>query len=452
MTRWTVGPKYAGARPSIRDRTYWQREKSAIMGHAFIPESDYRNLAREERYGEHVALVDPPYEFIADGLLAGEVVPFFGAAASAIYRPDEPWEPGSPFMPFGGELANTLARAAKYPLAEKPYKETLADLEHALTGLSWRCDDDRQLILSEISRLSNDPADTIAGERVQSVLAPLLRRLDVAPDLALVASWAEHVQGHRRAVERKLREAFDVECSPGILQTKLAAIEATCLYVTTNYDDLVEKALASRKPHVIVDRGSKGLQVFAAGNNAPIISLGHDSPKPIRRRARTSRSEAQEISPAASPVGDDLYKLLNDPQTGQPSHPILFKMHGNVDKNDPRNDCYLITEEDYVDFLGRSAGSYVPPYIGRLMEGKDFLFLGYSLEDWNVRVILRKLLSRSPSGSVKFWAIVNGHSEAEQQVWQSQHLNIYPMDLRIFANELAAELDRRIGKRSANRQ
>ena len=31
-----------------------------------------------------MARIDPPYEFIAEGLRAGEVVPFFGAAASDI--------------------------------------------------------------------------------------------------------------------------------------------------------------------------------------------------------------------------------------------------------------------------------------------------------------------------------------------------------------------------------
>ena len=70
--------------------------------------------------------------------------------------------------------------------------------------------------------------------------------------------------------------------------------------------------------------------------------------------------------------------MLNNPKTGEPSHPVLFKMHGSVDKKDARNDCYLITEEDYVDFLGRADGKYVPPYVSRLMEGsRTFFHSGY---------------------------------------------------------------------------
>ena len=383
-----------------------------------------------------MALIDPPYEFIADGLRAGEVVPFFGAAASAIYRPqDESWEAGKQFMPFGGELAKALARAAKYPVADQAFKKTLADLGQALKAMAWCCEDDRRLILSEISRIVDEKTDGATAHQAQSVLAPALSHLNAPPDLALVASWAEHVQGHRRAVDRKLHESFAVDCSPGLLHETLARIEATRLYVTTNYDDLLEKALAPRQPHVIIDRGDKGLKVVVGGNPA---SASTDADKTLP--SGSSDNDDDVKAPPAASIGDDLYKMLNNPKTGEPSHPVLFKMHGSVDKKDARNDCYLITEEDYVDFLGRADGKYVPPYVSRLMEGKDFLFLGYSLEDWNVRVILRKLLSRSAAGSVKFWAIVSGHSEVEQQVWQAQNLNIYPMDLVAFAQELATHL------------
>jgi hypothetical protein len=339
-----------------------------------------------------MAAREPPYDFIAAGLKAGEVVPFFGAAASAIYRPpNEGWEPGKPFMPFGAELASTLARAAKYPAADLAYRAALSELLRALQGVG---------------------AD-IDMERAEAALAPILRKyVDGPPDLATVASWAEHVQGHRRAVDRKLRQSFAVDCKPGLLHDTLASIKGTEIYVTTNYDDLLEKALAVREPHLIVDRGEKGLWVGVAGKS---------------------------LAPVAA-TGTELYELLNNPVSQLPSSPIVFKMHGTVDKVDARNDCYLITEEDYVDFLGRGGGSYVPPYVNRLIEGKDFLFLGYSLEDWNIRVILRKLLRRTNAGGVRFWAIVNGRSDIEQEVWQAHNLNIYPMDLLEFADELTRYL------------
>ncbi len=59
-----------------------------------------------------------------------------------------------------------------------------------------------------------------------------------------------------------------------------------------------------------------------------------------------------------------------------------------------------------------------------------------------MRVILRKLLNPAKPADVRCWAIVRGRSAAEQKVWQSQSLNIYPMDLIAFTDRLAAELDR----------
>jgi hypothetical protein len=294
----------------------------------------------------------PPYPFIADGLKSGHVIPFFGAAASAVYRPpNERWQRGKQFMPFANELAESLAAAAMYP----------------------------------------------------SNLGPL-------PELPVIASWAEHVQGSRLDVERELHQCFRVNCEPGLLHQKLAAIDDTILYLTTNYDDLIEKALSPRKPHVIVDAGERGLWV------------------------RIAEEAPRKIAPKA------LYNLLDDPISQRPSRPIVYKMHGGVEATGDRTDAYLITEEDYVDFLGRPNDTYLPAYIFGLMKRKNFLLLGYSLTDWNVRVILRKIHRLAEKERVRIWAIVSGRSAAEQEIWQAHNLNIYSLDVREFAEELAKYL------------
>jgi hypothetical protein len=338
---------------------------------------------------------EPPYESIADELLNGTVVPFFGSAASAIYRPPDAteWQLGNKFLPFGAELAAILARASSYSAANAAYEAALSDLAAAAAQM----------------------APGISVDDFKTVLQPVLRKhVGGPPGLALIASWFAQVQSTRPALERKLREVFEITCEPGALHTKLAAIKNIQLYVTTNYDDLLERALDSRNPHVLVDRLERGLA----------ISTGNGSLEPIAR------------------TGQDLDQRLTDSDTGEPSAPILFKMHGGIDRKNRKNDSYLITEEDYVDYLGRDQGNYIPPYINRLMQGKNFLFLGYSLEDWNVRVILRKLLNPIKPGDVRCWAIVRGRSDMEQRVWQSNSLNIYPMDLMKFSERLVAELDR----------
>jgi hypothetical protein len=294
----------------------------------------------------------PPYSWIAKRLIKGRIIPFFGAGASAVCRPQGAlWQPGRPYMPSGEELAASLASAAQYPRGDGPL-----------------------------------------------------------PGLAVVASWAEHVQGSREDVENDLRECFAVECEPGPLHATLAKPDATKLYLTTNYDDLVERSLASRNVHVLIDGGAQGLTLHKAG----------EKPRQV------------------SAIGDELHKLLSDKSTQQPAHPIVYKMHGSIDKTDKSNDRYLITEEDYVDFLGRPGDSYIPPYIAGLIEDKAILLLGYSLMDWNVRLILRKILKRDLNRPI--WAIVSGHSEAEQELWQARELRIFPVQLQKFADELSIEL------------
>jgi hypothetical protein len=77
-------------------------------------------------------------------------------------------------------------------------------------------------------------------------------------------------------------------------------------------------------------------------------------------------------------------------------------MHGSIDRqpdvavstpaNSPQ-DSYVITEEDYVKFLSRlnAAPPVIPLRLANHFRKSQFLFLGYSLEDWNVRVILDSL-------------------------------------------------------------
>jgi hypothetical protein len=331
-------------------------------------------------------------------------------------RPDkEEWKVGAHFLPLGGELADALARDSSY------YSIASAGLEIAMN----------ELLDAAVNADPNVKLDPLALRRE---FAPVLKRHVGTPGLALIASYVARVQATRSDLDQQLREVFAVSPKLGPLHTRLAA-EPIQLYVTTNYDDLLEEALAKREPHVVVDRLERGLAIRMPGGTM----------QPVDK------------------IAGDLAERLGDPKTGEPTKPIVFKMHGSIDRKNHKNDSYLITEEDYVNFLGRDQGSYIPPYINGLMQGKNLLFLGYSLEDWNVRVILSKLLKSSRRGQksdprtggeptddwesedrptqVRYWAIAKGRSDAEQRVWQSNNLNIYAMDLREFTDKLAAALD-----------
>src|SRR4029450_96939 len=71
---------------------------------------------------------------------------------------------------------------------------------------------------------------------------------------------------------------------------------------------------------------------------------------------------------------------------------VIFKMHGSFLPDTDAWDGFVITEEDYVEFLSRVAGkSAIPALISAHFHGRSLLFIGFSLLDWNVRTMLRAL-------------------------------------------------------------
>lgn len=80
-----------------------------------------------------------------------------------------------------------------------------------------------------------------------------------------------------------------------------------------------------------------------------------------------------------------------------PDEPLIFHMHGRIDKDE----SMVLTEDDYLDFLmviseksddeSQPQSGVIPPRIEEAFASTSLLFLGYSLEDMNFKVIFRKL-------------------------------------------------------------
>jgi hypothetical protein len=232
---------------------------------------------------------------------------------------------------------------------------------------------------------------------------------DGRDNLALVASYLVQITKDSLKLNRLLRGVFCVAAIPDELHLCLASIPEVRLLVTTNYDDLLETALAQmqREPWVVVDRGKPG---------AVWLRL--------------------------SPAG---WEEVETKQLGRKivdwKRPLVFKMHGSVDRDDKDNDAFLITEEHYVDFLGRPETGQIPQMLATRMRRRNFLFLGYGLKDWNVRVMLRKLmLTRNPAENIKSWAIVRQASESEKALWRAQGVDMFELKLDEFTERLRAEL------------
>ena len=72
--------------------------------------------------------------------------------------------------------------------------------------------------------------------------------------------------------------------------------------------------------------------------------------------------------------------------------PVILKLHGAIDRDDADRDSYVLTEDSYIDYLaGRDVGEQIPVSLLARMADSHFLFLGYSMRDWNLRVILKRI-------------------------------------------------------------
>lgn len=313
--------------------------------------------------------VDPPYAGIAHLLKSGLVVPFLGAGVNHAMRPkDATWDfEKTSFPPDGKELSRFLAKWAAFPSLE----------EHDITDLS----------------------------KVSSYFVDALARTNL---------------------RERLREIFNRDYGPSDIHTYLAELSRSTplLIVTTNYDDLTERAfnqLGAPYDLVIHPVDRKDVQ-------ASVLwwKYCEDQPKAV--------------------APNKLYIDLEETT-------VIYKMHGTMSRALEEWDNYVITEEDYVDFLSQMmTDSAVPMSFMNYFRTRHFLFLGYGLEDWNLRVMLRALkrgpLSATPTAEpskatqaaqqedLPSWAIQYNPSVLEKHLWDARRVKIYNVDIRDFVSRL----------------
>lgn len=242
-------------------------------------------------------------------------------------------------------------------------------------------------------------------------------------DLAKVSSYFVETVARRR-LRQRLHEVFDQDFAPCEIHTYLAEISRSCplLIVTTNYDDLIEQAFRKLdRPFDLVVHPTDRKEVEAS------VLWWKDGAR-----------EPEAVTPN---------RLYIDLKTTT----VIYKMHGTVDRatgaddtTKGRWDSYVITEDDYVDFLARIQ-SAVPAQFMRYFRERQFLFLGYGLRDWNLRVVLKNLRSAETvdnvvdaddEGDLRSWAIQHHPSELEVQLWSARKIRIYDVDINEFAKRL----------------
>ena len=315
------------------------------------------------------ALTDDDYKAMIEAIQGGELIPFLGAGVNLCDRPEgEAWGQNSLFLPSGAELSRALAVEFAYPWSDNT-------------------------------------------------------------DLLRVSQYVVLMHTLKKLYER-LRAIFDRDYPPTSLHTFFAKLptvlrEKNCpsalLIVTTNYDDLLERAFKDvGQPYDLVtywigdqnDQRGKLLHWTASGKPRPI-----DEP-----------STYDGIKLDAS------QNLMNT---------VILKVHGAVDRTVTKamlpRDSYVITEDHYLEYLTRSdISSLVPATLKGKFAQSSFLFLGYSLRDWNLRVFLNRIQMQQKQAFnfYKSWAIQRQPAQLEQKFWETREVEIFDANLRDYVTEL----------------
>jgi hypothetical protein len=183
------------------------------------------------------------------------------------------------------------------------------------------------------------------------------------------------------------------------------------LTVTTNYDDLLEQAF--RDEGVEFD-----LLVY---------------------RAEKTRGWFWHIKPGGEEVRVDRPNEYQELTLDQ--RPVIVKIHGAVNRANRAQDSYVITEDDYIDYLaGADLSNFLPVFVKQELVNSHFLFLGYSLQDWNLRVFLKRIWDDQQKYDYKSWSIQLKVAEIEQEVWRSRKVELMAVSL----DDYIAKLEQRV--------
>ena len=207
-----------------------------------------------------------------------------------------------------------------------------------------------------------------------------------------------------------MRGIFSQPYAPLPIHTLLASATRPLLVVTTNYDSLIENAFdnAGKAFDLVIHTtdAMMGKRIYHRPHGAPAV---------------------EEVLPHMLLI--DLTKVS-----------VIYKVHGSCDRKDPRLDQYVITEDDYIDFLSRMlTNAAIPGFCTEPFLRWPFLFVGYRLGDWNMRVVLNRISPEARvSQGIVSWAIERQPSPIEERFWLTRGVNLYTKAVDDFVNELTA--------------
>jgi DNA-binding SARP family transcriptional activator len=260
-----------------------------------------------------------------------------------------------------------------------------------------------------------------AGDLAQHLASAFEVPDDRPVDLARVSQYVATMKGSGPLYD-ELHSRFEAAVEPGPLHRFLARLPALLrergaphqLIVTTNYDLALERAFEEAEEEVDI------VAYVATGPHRG--HFWHRPPGEAPRPIDVPNTYATELS--------------LDRRT------ILLKLHGAVDPLPEREwESFVITEDDYIDYLGHAElTAVVPVSLAAKLRRSHFLFLGYEMADWNLRLILNRIWGERPVG-YRSWAVQPSPSPLAQAFWRRYDVTAVDVDPQAYLELLESRLE-----------
>jgi hypothetical protein len=251
-------------------------------------------------------------------------------------------------------------------------------------------------------------------------------------DLIRISQYVAVVGGGTGPLYKTLHPVFDRDYAVTPLHDFLARLPGTLrdagklrsypLLLTTNYDDLLERAFTE------------------AGEPYDLCAY-------VAEGAEDEKGKFRHQKP-----GGDAH-LIEAPESyldiSLDEHTVILKIHGFVDRGragPEAEDSYVITEDHYIDYLTRTdLKQLLPPQLLARLAECHFLFLGYSLHDWNLRAILQRLWSERTT-RWDSWSIQLAPNPLERKSWELRGVHILEIDIDTYVAGLGERLSETLAK------
>jgi tetratricopeptide (TPR) repeat protein len=255
------------------------------------------------------------------------------------------------------------------------------------------------------------------------VVAHLAKLFDCPPEhareLAHVAQYVALLRGLGPLYD-ELHALFDRDFPPGPVQRGLAQTARALreqglpglLIVTTNFDHTLERAFAD------VGEEFDVVAYIAAGRNRG--KFLHATPD--------GRAQIVEIPNTYADVTPE-------------RRTVILKIHGQVDRDPNREwDSFVVSEDDYIGYLAQTdLANVVPVSLAAKLRRSHFLFLGYALEEWSLRVFLQRVWG-DDQVAYRSWAVHPSPGRIDAELWRRRGIQVFDEPLDEYVTELASRV------------